>query len=207
MSGDLRDHVARKLSDGLRHMHTGATVHRSTALATRAALRRGVRGGFGSDSAADAALLAMMILPGDADGDPLPFDARLGRLLDDAALVASLVAATQVRVHVPVGPDDAPLRNSCRSFGRDLRWLRQHGRESATDALLSAILRAPREQLPRHLRRALTLMHSDDAAVDVYSLVRDLGAWELDGRPAQKQWAFHFWSDFDTPKPTTEEKS
>lgn len=194
MTSSLRTSAAARLATSLSWMQRGATARApdSRALALRAALRRGVHGSFGDQPTADAALLSLLPLPAE-DGEPPPLDARLGRLLDDALLVAALVAATRVPVYEPAPRDGRRAGASRRSLGRDLRAIRAR-RPTASDDLLSAMLRASREQLPRHLRRALTLMADDGAALDVYTLVCDLAYWDSDDHWVQKRWAYHFWS-------------
>jgi len=205
MKDDLRPTVAAQLTGGLVRMQEDAARAKPHALALRAALRLGVRGSFGATARADAALLGVVRVPVDDDGQPPPFDARLGRLLDDASLVAGLVAATRVRVYAPVTPDGAPSARSRRSLGRDLRTIKAR-RPTASDDLLTAMLRAGREQLPRHLRRALSLMADDGAGVDVYALVMDLDHWDADDHWVQKRWAYHFWSQLEARDRNTDQQ-
>ena len=205
MKDDLRPTVAAQLTGGLVRMQEDAARAKPHALALRAALRLGVRGSFGATARADAALLGVVRVPVDDDGQPPPFDARLGRLLDDASLVAGLVAATRVRVYTPVTPHGAPSARSRRSLGRDLRTIKAR-RPTASDDLLTAMLRAGREQLPRHLRRALSLMADDGAGVDVYALVMDLDHWDADDHWVQKRWAYHFWSQLEARDRNTDQQ-
>jgi len=192
---DQRLTVAASLAHGLSRMQADAAAARSPALALRAALRRNVVGVFGADSAADAALMRMLRFTPGEDGELPALDSRLARLLDDASLVAGLVAATRVPVGGP-GSEGERLPMARRSLGRDLRALAAT-RRSAADDLLTTLLRASREQLPRRLRRTLTLMADDRVPLDVYALVADLGWWDADDRRVQKRWAFHFWSQSD----------
>lgn len=196
MTDDLRPMVAAQLTGGLTRMQQDTTRAKPHALALRAALRLSVHGSFGANARADAALLGLVRVPVDDDGEPPPLDARLGRLLDDASLVAGLVAATRVRVHAPYSPDGTPAARSRRSLGRDLRSIKAR-RTQASDDLLTAMLRAGREQLPRHLRRALSLMADDEASVDAYALLMDLEHWDAEDHWVQKRWAYHFWSQLE----------
>lgn len=201
---DQRPYVAHRLAEQLVVMQGEADAHDSRALASRAALRRSVNGTFGFDSKADAELLRLIpLVP--VDGELPELDAALGRTLDDASLVAGLVAATRVRVHVPTGPDGEPRPWYSRSFGRDLRAIAVP-RERISHSLLSTLLRSDREQLPRPLRRALTLMADDGAPFDAYSLMMDLGWWNADDARVQKRWAYHFWSSTDAFNPDPEKK-
>lgn len=182
----LRVSVAGQLHHRLQDVQVRAVRHEPAALRVLADLRRGGGRSFGQAPAADAALLRLVALPAGEDGAPPPLTPRLGALLDDALLVASLVALARTPVR---GRDSA--RHS--SFGLDLRPLRQT-RESAAERLATALLGAAREDLPSHLRRAMTLLGSDGLSVDAAALVRDLGEWSTDGQPVHKRWAYHFWS-------------
>jgi CRISPR type I-E-associated protein CasB/Cse2 len=119
---------------------------------------------------------------------------QLGRLLDDALMVASLVAFGR-----PVVPPmaSAATRSGRRSFATDCRPLRAT-RPTAAEALFRSILGAEREDLDVPLRRAIVLLGGDGHSLDVASLVRDLGRWGYDGRPVQKRWAYDFWAESGT---------
>src|SRR5690606_23691798 len=114
---NVRYSVSKQVAEKLPRLLGKASVHDSAALATLARLRRGVGGSFGSNAEASAELIKLLDLPGgrspaDWEGKPTP----LGRVLDDAYLVVTLVAFTRVAVReAKKGPS---------TFGRDMRWLR-----------------------------------------------------------------------------------
>lgn len=192
--------VAGQLHHRLSDVQARAKSHESAALQILAELRRGAGHAFGQVPTADAALLRLIHLTPGEDGAPPPLTKRLGELLDDALLVGSLVALSRTPVRAP-----GPGRQS--SFGLDLRPLLTT-RESAAEGLATALLGATREDLPVHLRRAMTLLGSDGHGVDVAAVVRDLGDWGAEDQRVQKRWAYHFWSRASAGDPastTTEE--
>lgn len=200
MNEEPRRAVAATLAYRLKRMQDEATRRTPVpaAVALQAALRHGSHSGFGHDPRADAALLGMLRLPADDDGRPPPLDRRLAQVLDDAALVATLVASTRVAVHEPTDNDGKPASVGARSLGSDLRAVRSRRSSDAYEGLLNALLRADRSDLPRPLRRALTLMRADGGRLDVFGLVTDLAYWGADSGWVQKRWAYHFWSSAET---------
>lgn len=194
--------VAGQLHHRLSEVQARASRPESASLQILAELRRGAGHAFGHLPTADAALLRLVHLAPAEDGGPPPLTKRLGDLLDDALLVCSLVALSRTTVR---GPEAG--RQS--SFGLDLRPLLVT-RENAAESLATALLGATREDLPVHLRRAMTLLGGDGHGVDVAALVRDLGAWSAEDQRVQKRWAYHFWSRVsagDAASTTTEESA
>lgn len=187
----VRDSIAGQLHARLHALGPGAGRHAPEALRAFAELRRGVGHRFGHVAGADAALLGLIHFPAEEDGSPPRMTPQLGRLLDDALMVASLAAFGRPAV-ADVTTDTA--RSARRSFGTDCRPLRVT-RPTAAEALFRSILGAEREDLDVHLRRAIVLLGGDGHSLDVASLVRDLGRWGYDGRPVQKRWAYHFWAE------------
>ena len=98
MTTSLRTRVGAQLDTALRNMQRETDKHDPRALAERAALRQGLQGGFGTAPLADAAVLRILRLPAGEDGEPPAMTPQLQALLEDAVLVASLVAATRVGV-------------------------------------------------------------------------------------------------------------
>lgn len=187
MTDDLRPTVAAQLAWQLRQMQLDAEAHSPAALARRAALRLAEQGQFGSSPRADAELLAMIRFAGD---EPPPFNRRVERLLDDAMLVAHLVATTKVAVRD---------REDRASLGRDLRVARAAKREyeTAIERIMHSILGADREDLPSLLRGAASLLESANQPISVGALVRHLGAWGVDGQWVQKRWSYDLWAQSD----------
>lgn len=187
MTDDLRPTVAGQLARELRQMQLDAERHKSPALARRAALRLAEQGQFGSSPRADAQLLALIRFGGD---EPPPLDRRLERLLDDAMLVAHVVATTKVAVRD---------REDHASLGRDLRAVRAAKREyeTAIERIMRSILGADREDLPSLLRSAASLLESANQPISVGALIRHLGAWGADGQWVQKRWSYDLWAQSD----------
>jgi CRISPR type I-E-associated protein CasB/Cse2 len=187
----MRNSLAGELHARLHALAPRAGRHAPEALRTFAELRRGAGHRFGDVPGADAALLGLIHFPPEEDGSPPRMTAQLGALLDDALMVASLVAFARPAVPPITG---AATSSGRRSFGTDFRPLRST-RPTAAEALFRNILGAEREDLDIHLRRAIALLGADGHSVDIASLVRDLGRWGYDGRPVQKRWAYHFWAE------------
>lgn len=185
-----RSSVAGQLHHRLAELQQRAARHEPAALQILAGLRQAAGRGFGESPPADAALLRLLHLEPQDDGSPPPLTFGLGALLDDALLVGALVATTRTAVR---GPESRR-----GSFGRDLRQLMPE-RERAAETLCTALLGATREDLGAHLRRAMSLLGGDGLAVDVGALVRDLGAWSVEGSPVQRHWAYDFWSRAQAP--------
>lgn len=195
--------VASQLAARLRDVQKNADRHRSPALALRAALRQGVGKRFGDVPTADAALLSLVSFAPADSGEPPPLTRRVERVLDDAMTVASLVAMTKVRLR-PVAAGDRR-----GSLGRDLRALHDK-RDSGGGAedLLTALLGSSHEELPRHLRRAISLLAAAEIQLDARALLRDLGDWDADDRRVHKRWAYDFWVTAlatESDQPTEEE--
>ncbi|MGA9994152.1 MAG: type I-E CRISPR-associated protein Cse2/CasB [Pyrinomonadaceae bacterium] len=67
-----------------------------------------------------------------------------------------------------------------------------------------ALLNCNTEDLPDHLRQAISLLKSKDVHVDWLRLLRDIKQWERDDRRAQRQWAKAFWGDATDEASTTQ---
>lgn len=72
------------------------------------------------------------------------------------------------------------------------------------EARFIALLDAETEDLPVHLRHAITLVrgHTPTIAVDYDDLLRTVRAWSHPHRYAQRRWARAYWSPTSTPAPT-----
>lgn len=182
MTKERPDDVAAQLGGALQRMQRGAARHRSEHLARRAALRLADRGRFGSSARADAQLLRFISFAGD---EPPPLSERLERLLDDAMLVAYLVASTGVVVRDP--------NDRHASFGRDLRALPAKY-ANAVERLMRSVLGADREDLPGLLRSGVSLLASANQLLAADALVRDLGGWDRDDQRVQKRWSYDLWA-------------
>jgi CRISPR system Cascade subunit CasB len=56
-----------------------------------------------------------------------------------------------------------------------------------------ALLDADAEDVPTHLRHAISLVRAHDIPIDYDDLLRAVLAWSRDDRRAQRAWARHFW--------------
>ncbi len=204
-----RNQAAERLHRRLAVLVREAERHESRALAELAVLRRAV--GRPPADAPEAAGRLIRIIGSalrDADGFPLG-PAQADPIIDDALLVASLVAFARPPIRPLFGrDDDGDEYRIVGSFGRDLAALRasmpkpsQDDGETVVDRLIRAILDAEREDLDGLLRRAFGLMgrgsDSGSAAVHVEALVRGLGGWNAEDRRIQRRWAYDYWTTID----------
>ena len=58
----------------------------------------------------------------------------------------------------------------------------------------TVLLNAHSEDLPRHLRYAISLAKSEHVVVDYLTLLRDLRFWDNESRWVQQRWAAAFWA-------------
>lgn len=201
-----RERAATLLHRRLASLLGDAEKHRSRALADLAVIRRAA-GRSGAEAPEAAGRVIQIIDPAlrDADGHPLR-PAQAYPIVDDAVLVASLVAFARPPIRSLVRKDDDGTEHVIAgTFGRDLAALRasmpkpsQDDAETVVDRLIRTILDAPREDLDGLLRRAFSLMgrgsDGGGTAVHVAALVRDLGAWSAEDRRAQRRWAYDYWT-------------
>lgn len=207
VSASRRAAVAWRLATELRRLGESARKHEPWALRELAALRRGAARRFGDEPEAAAALLRIITPVITRDGAPPALDWALSRLLDDAILVASLVALARPRV---VGGETGTTGHHSRgSFGRDFAAVRPGRRSDSEpdDVLMRAILGAQRDDLAFHLRRAVTLLGDKDGSLDVDALVRDLGRWEAEDRAVQRRWAYDFYVAHEPDTPQSQERA
>ena len=69
-------------------------------------------------------------------------------------------------------------------------------RETDSDSIerrFIAMLNCDADDLPQHLRHAISLLKSHEVKVDFAQLLRDLRWWGSDRRTVQRQWARSFW--------------
>jgi CRISPR system Cascade subunit CasB len=106
---------------------------------------------------------------------------------DDYFTVASLFAS-----HYKKPWEDAPhhVANLGASF-RALYVRREQG--PSIEARFVGLLGASREQLPNHLRGAISLMKADEIPVCWEYLLHDLGRWTWEGQRVQRAWGRAFW--------------
>jgi CRISPR system Cascade subunit CasB len=115
----------------------------------------------------------------------------LGPRREDAFyLVASLFAAHPA----PGGVGDLGAAFARLAAGRD---------SAGPERRLTALLDAHPDDLPRHLRHAVSLLAADAVPVDWRRLLADLLAWGHPGRRVQRAWARSFWGAAAPDSPAT----
>jgi CRISPR system Cascade subunit CasB len=103
-------------------------------------------------------------------------------------LVASLFAAH---------PESGGTGNLGHAFARLAA-----GRESGSvEKRFVALLDADAEDVPAHLRHAVSLLAADGVPVNWRQLLADLSRWGHPGRVVQRAWARAFWAAPDAPVP------
>lgn len=73
-------------------------------------------------------------------------------------------------------------------------FARISGGSDSIEQRFNALLNCHRDDLPYHLRQAVSLLRSKDVPVDWKRLLRDVLGWEHDDRYVQRDWARDFWS-------------
>ena len=62
-----------------------------------------------------------------------------------------------------------------------------------------ALLNCHHDDLPAHLRQAISLLRSKDIPVDWKRLLQDVLGWDHDSRYVQRDWAREFWRSAEHP--------
>jgi CRISPR type I-E-associated protein CasB/Cse2 len=68
-----------------------------------------------------------------------------------------------------------------------------------------ALLDADLDDLPTHLRHAISLARSHDLPIDYDDLLRAVRSWSREDKSAQRAWARHFWGAAPSGDTTTTE--
>lgn len=91
-------------------------------------------------------------------------------------------------------------------MGGVFRIIKDHSGNSAEGRFM-ALLKCHREELPDHLRHAISLASAKGVSVDWGQLLQDIQGWEDRERSVQRRWASSYWrnetpseNDFETPK-------
>jgi CRISPR system Cascade subunit CasB len=142
-------------------------------LAALAALRRGL----GKRPGEAAAMFPYVV----------PFVPDLSRRPEDYFLVASLFASHQLFWPHPADPHE--LTN----LGASFHWLRSKVDSGSIEKRFVALLDAPREDLPEHLRHAVSLLKAHDVPLDWLQLLLDVHGWDWESRSVQYAWARAYW--------------
>jgi CRISPR system Cascade subunit CasB len=104
---------------------------------------------------------------------------------DDYFLVAALFAAHQ--------KSWSPADGVPSNLGASFRKLADSVASESIEKRFVALLNSEREDLPEHLRYAISLLATHDVPVDWSQLLRDLGGWGWESRSVQRAWAQAFW--------------
>ncbi len=104
-------------------------------------------------------------------------------------LIASLFALHQGSWRADGSERDAT--NLGASFAR-LSAMRE---SSSIERRFVALLSCDWEDLPEHLRSAVSLLKSEEVPIDWLRLLRDMQRWDRDERPVQRAWARAYWGD------------
>lgn len=112
---------------------------------------------------------------------------------DDAYLVAALFA---------LAPSTSGLR-----LASALRRVAQSTGSSSIELRFTAMLASGREDLPTHLRHAVTLVRGAGVDLDWAALLRDVLRWGAPAGSTQKTWAREFWgsNEADNSNPQSAE--
>lgn len=155
----------------------------SGARATLAILRRAV--GKPPGEAADAARFVWGFLPRDAP----PWQ------VDEEEEVFHLIAGL-FALHPKPWPE-AETGPRTRNLGASFAMLRRKAEEQGggenVERRFIALLNSHKDDLPKHLRQAISLLRSEDIPVDWLQLLRDIRGWDRDDRRIQRRWAQAFW--------------
>ncbi len=73
------------------------------------------------------------------------------------------------------------------------------GRNDSIEKRFQALLACRREDLPDHLRHAVSLVRAHDIPVDWAQLLRDIQYWDSENRRVQRAWARAFWGPTSEP--------
>ena len=104
-------------------------------------------------------------------------------------LVASLFAAHPVSWH----------GEGASNFGASMARVRPQGGGDSTERRFVALLNSRRDDLPEHLRHAVSLCASKEVPVNWARLLRDLPNWDDESRRVQLNWAREFWRREEEP--------
>ena len=82
------------------------------------------------------------------------------------------------------------------NIGTHLRGIKRGDEDDAVERRFVALLSAHNDDLPDHLRQAISLLKSKDAPVNWQQLLHDVLAWGHPDSYIQKRWARSFWRAF-----------
>jgi CRISPR system Cascade subunit CasB len=80
------------------------------------------------------------------------------------------------------------------NLGASLALLKEDSGDSLEKRFV-ALLNAHADDLPEHLRQAISLLKSKDKPVNWLRLLRDIKQWDRENRMVQRLWAKGFWGE------------
>jgi CRISPR system Cascade subunit CasB len=89
---------------------------------------------------------------------------------------------------------DHPQAGGAGSLGRAFALLSQRRQAESLEKRFVALLSADEEDLPEHLRHAVSLLRSEGVPVEWACLIADLQQWDHPARLVQRRWARDFWA-------------
>lgn len=129
----------------------------------------------------------------------------------DYFLVAALFASHQISwptSQSDQGDSPESVQRGPTNLGVSFRRLASATDSASIEQRFVALLNAQREDLPTHLRHAISLLRAKDIPVDWARLLSDLGNWSREDRRVQSAWAQAFWrrqTSTTTTQPTESE--
>lgn len=118
-------------------------------------------------------------------------------------LVASLFALWHQGSH------SAPRGHIPANFGASFRDVAQQSESDGIERRFVAVLNAHSDDLPDHLRHAVSLMRSArrPVLVDWSRLLRDIQGWNWQSRSVQREWARGFWGQVERSADETNDEA
>ncbi|KAF0249553.1 MAG: CRISPR-associated protein [bacterium] len=117
---------------------------------------------------------------------------------DNYYLVGSLFALHQISWN-----KEENLTLQKTNLGASFAKLKEKSDSESIEKRFVALLNSHQEDLPSHLRHAVSLLKSNEIAIDWLRLLKDLQQWANDDRQVQRNWARAFWGA-KTPNETDE---
>lgn len=90
------------------------------------------------------------------------------------------------------------VRDPPRNLGASFGILAQQVQSESIEKRFVALLNSHPEDLPVHLRHAISLLRSKEVPIDWRQLLRDMIHWDHEDRFVQRAWAKAFWASTPT---------
>ena len=101
-----------------------------------------------------------------------------------------------------------PCLSSQGAYGPSLgKALRQADAELGPERRLLALLGSKSEDLPSHLRHAVTYLRAKNVPIDYLQLMKDLFRWDAPEGDVQRRWGRDFWAGAVVEEPQKSEES